>query len=115
MGVVSAKPIKIKNQEDAVLAVGVVTKCKYAGESRVGIGPFAKSTHFYKVYIQVDGLQKPLVLKVKEKEDMQLGITNSFKSMGKAMGKDKPVQEGTQLQVVYDRNKPKKCMVYEGQ
>jgi len=115
MGVVSAKPIKIKNPENAVIATGTVTNCRYAGEARTGIGPFAKSTHYYKVFIQVEGLPKPLVLKVKEKEGMSLGVVNDMKSMGKMFGgkKSMPVQEGTQLQVMYDKAKPKKCMIYE--
>ncbi|MCL2569972.1 MAG: hypothetical protein FWE16_02070 [Firmicutes bacterium] len=115
MGIVSAKPIKIKNPENAVIANGTVTTCKYAGEARTGIGPFAKSTHYYKVFIHVDGLAKPLVLKVKEKEGMNLGVVNDMKSLGKMFGgkKSMPVQAGAPIQVMYDKTKPKKCMIYE--
>jgi len=112
--VVSTKKVKIK-PEDQVEAEGTVVRCRYAGETRIGFGPMAKSVHIYKVFIEVDGLDKPLVLKVKEDQGYNLGVVNDIKSMGKMFGgkKTHPVQEGDKLTVIYNKNKPKKCNVKE--
>ena len=108
--VISSKVVKIK-PENQVTAEGTVVKCRYAGNTRVGIGPFAKTTHHYKVFIQVEGLEKPLVLKVKEKQGMNIGVVNDVKAMGKMFGGNKPVNEGDMVVVVYDKLKPKKCNI----
>jgi len=108
--VVNSKKIKIKPENMATVQ-GSVVKCRYAGETRLGIGPLAKSTHHYKVFVAVEGLEKPLVLKVKEKAGWNAGIVQDFKSAGKAFGGDKPVNEGDTLSVVYDTAKPKKCFL----
>ncbi|MDR1093878.1 MAG: hypothetical protein LBL66_06990 [Clostridiales bacterium] len=110
--VISAKKIKIKPENEAV-AEGTVVKCKYAGNSRVGIGPFAKATHYYKIFIEVQGLDKPLVLKVKEKDGWNADVLHAAKAIGKMFGGDKPVNEGEKITVVYDKSKPKKCNIAE--
>ena len=110
--VVSSKVVKIK-PENQVVAEGEVVKCKYAGASSVGIGPFAKTTHLYKVFIKVEGVEKPLVLKVKEKQDWNVGIVDNINAMNKMFGGPTPVNEGDKLTVAYDRTKPKKCNIVE--
>jgi hypothetical protein len=112
--VISAKQIKIK-PENAVLSQGQVIKVKYSGSSTTGIAFASKTTHYYKVYIQVQELPKALVLKVKEKTGWGNAVTQSIQNIGKSWGKNKPVNEGELIAVVYDKTKPKKCMVYEGQ
>jgi len=106
----NAKKNKIK-PENIETAQGTVTKCKYAGESSFGIGPLAKTTHYYKIFVAVDGIEKPLVIKVKEKQGWNASIVQDIKSIGKMFGGDKPVNEGDVLVVVYDRAKPKKCFL----
>ena len=108
--VANSKKIKIK-PENRAQAEGTVVKCSYAGETRLGIGPLAKCTHHYKVLVAVEGLEKPLVLKVKEKAGWNAGIVQDFKSADKAFGGDKPINEGETLFVVYDSAKPKKCFL----
>ena len=108
--VVNSKKIKIKPENKAV-AEGTVVKCNFAGETRLGIGPLAKCTHHYKVFVAVEGLEKPLVLKVKEKAGWNARIVQDFKSAGKAFGGDKPVNAGDTLTIVYDSIKPKKCFL----
>ena len=108
----NAKKIKIKT-EDMAVADGTVIKCKYAGEARIGIGPLAKTTHFYKIIVSVEGLEKPLKIKVREKQGWNAAIVQGVKSIGKAFGKDKPVNVGDVLIVVYDKFKPKKGFLGE--
>lgn len=110
--VISAKVVKIKPENQAK-AEGTVVKCKYAGSSKTGIAFMAKTTHYYKVFIQVEGLEKPLVLKVKEKQGWNVGAVDAIKSMGKMFGGNKPVNEGEKVVVVYDKLKPKKCNIAE--
>jgi len=111
--VVNAKKIKIK-PENMTQAVGVVVKVKYAGTSQIGIGPLAKTAHLYKAFVQVDGIEKPLVLRLKEKEGWGAAVAADFKTMGKMFGKNKPVNDGDQLTIVYDSAKPKKAFLCEG-
>lgn len=106
------KKFKIK-PENQVETEATVTKCKYAGSSSVGIGPLAKTTHIYKVWLAVDGIEKPLVLKTKEKQGWNLDIVDSAKSIGKMFSKQMPANEGEKLIIVYDKTKPKKCMIKE--
>ena len=110
--VVSCKQVKIK-PENQVTAEGTVSKCKYAGSFKVGVGPFAKTTHTYKVFIEVAGLEKPLIMKVKEKQGWNVNVVDQAKNLGKMFGGDKPINEGEKIQVVYDQAKPKKCNVVE--
>jgi len=110
--VLSAKVVKIK-PENQQTAEGRVVKCKYAGSSSFGIGPMAKTSHFYKVFIEVEGLAKPLVLKVKEKAGWNASVVSSFESTARMFGKNKPINEGEILTIVYDKLKPKKCNVVE--
>ena len=110
--VISAKKIRIKPENEAK-AEGTVVKCKYAGSSSVGIGPMAKTIHKYKIFIEVQGLPKPLVLKVKEKAGWDAAAVQSFKTMGRMFGRNKPVNEGDKITVIYDKTKPKKCNVAE--
>jgi len=110
--VVSYKHIKIK-PENEVAAEGTIVKCRYAGSTSVGMGFLAKTTHLYKVFIQVPELEKPLVLKVKEKQGWNVDVVNQAKTVGKMFGGNKPVNEGDRIRVIYDRTKPKKCNVPE--
>lgn len=110
--VISAKVVKIKPENQAT-AEGTVVKCKYAGSASFGIGPMAKTTYYYKVFIQIEGLAKPLVLKVKEKAGWDAGIVQSVQGMGRAFGANKPIQEGERVLVTYDQSKPKKCNIAE--
>lgn len=110
--VVSCKKIKIK-PENEVVAEGTVIKCKYAGSTSVGISILAKTTHVYKVSIEVPGLEKPLILKVKEKQGWNVDVVDSIKSLGKAFSKKMPANEGDKITVIYDKTKPKKCNIQE--
>jgi len=110
----NAKKNKIK-PEDVCKAEVAVIKCKYAGQSQVGIGPVAKTTDFYKIIVQLPGTEKPIKIKVKEKQGWGAGVAQDIKSMGKMFGKNKPVNEGDIINVVYDINKPKKCYLADEQ
>jgi len=110
----NAKKNKIK-PENVVHATGTVVKCRYAGESSFGIGPMRTQTHFYKVFLQVEGQPKPLCVKVKEKEGWNASIVADFKGANRMFGGNKPVNEGDVLPIVYDRLKPKKCYMPDGQ
>ena len=108
--VVSCKETKIK-PENAVSAEGTVVKCRYCGSSRVGIGPFGKTTHRYKVFIEAAGLAKPLVLLVREKDGWNHDIVGDVKTLGKMFGKNAPVNVGDKIMITYDSTKPKKCNI----
>ncbi|MCL2860903.1 MAG: hypothetical protein FWE22_00605 [Firmicutes bacterium] len=108
----NAKKNKIK-PENIMQAQGEVTKCKYAGERSFGFGPMQKTTHFYKIFVKVDGFEKPFVIKVKEKAGWNAGIAQDIKSVGKMFGANKPVNEGDRLCLVYDKIKPKKCFLVD--
>lgn len=111
--VVSCKKIKIK-PENRVQAEGIVTECKYAGSSSFGIGPFSKTTHIYKVFIKVEGVEKPLVLKVKEKAGWNADIVHNVDSVSRMFGNaPTPANPGDTITVEYDRVKPKKCNIVE--
>ena len=110
--VISTKIVKIKPENEAI-AQGVVTRCKYAGAFKTGIGFVTKTTYLYKVFVKVEGLEKPLVLKVKEKQGWNMNAIDEMKSAVRMFGGKKPISEGEALTVAYDRLKPKKCNVVE--
>ncbi|MCL2234345.1 MAG: hypothetical protein FWC11_03520 [Firmicutes bacterium] len=110
--VVNAKKNKIK-PENITNTQAEVIKCKYAGERSFGIGPMARVTHFYTIVVRVNGIDKPLKIKVKEKPNWNVGIAQDIKSVGKMFGKDRPVNEGDILNVVYDASKPKKIFLQD--
>ena len=110
VNVENAKKNKIK-PENIASAEGEVIKCKYAGERSFGIGFAQKTTHFYKIIVKVDGFEKPFKIKVKEKAGWGFSVAQDVKSIGKAFGKNKPVNVGDKLCLVYDKSKPKKCFL----
>jgi len=117
MGIVSMKPVKIK-PANRTEGKGTIVDCRYAGSSRVGIGPFAKTTEIFKAYIEVEGLPKKLVVKVKEAQVMSHAgindIKQGIKQIGRMFGKVKlPVEIGAKVVVEYDKVKPKKCNILE--
>ena len=110
--VTSSKVFKIK-PENQVIADAEVIDCKFAGTTSVGFGPFAKTSYIYKVYIQIDGVEKIVVLKVKEKQGWNFYVVNTINAFGKAVDGKLPANPGDKLKVMYDRNKPKKCNILE--
>jgi len=110
--VISYKTVKIK-PENAVVGEGTVARCKYAGSSSVGIGPLSKTTHIYKVYLDVEGVDKQIVVKVKEKQGWNASIVDNAMSIGKMFSKKMPINEGEKLSITYDKSKPKKCNINE--
>ena len=107
MGVVSIKQLKIK-PENQVVAQGVVKKCRYVREKRI----FGRSTHIYKVLIEVAGLPKPLKMKVKDKTGFNFNaVATTIRSISRMAGAQKPVNVGDIAVVVYDKTKPKKCYI----
>lgn len=110
--VTSSKVFKIK-PENQVTADAEVVDCKFAGTSSFGIGPFAKTTYIYKVYLQIEGVDKAVVIKVKEKQGWNVDVVNSINTINKYVDGKTPVNPGDKYQVVYDRTKPKKCNIID--
>ena len=111
--VVSVKKVKIK-PEDSVVAQGPVVDVRYAGSTRIGIGPFAKTVHIWKVFVGIEGLPKPLVVRVKEDQGMNLAVVDDMKAIGKMFSKKPaPIEVGAVLTVEYNARKPKKANVVE--
>ena len=108
--VVSSKTFKIK-PENQVAAEGVIANCKYAGAVTTGFGPISKTTYVYKVYIEVEGLDKLIVIKVKQKDGWNADIVNTINILSR--NKQMPVNIGDKISIVYDRIKPKKCNVVQ--
>ena len=108
--VLSCKTFKIK-PENQVTAEAVVANCKYAGSVSVGFGPFSKVTHVYKVYVEIEGVEKLVVIKVKEKDGWNADIVHSINSFSRS--KQLPVNIGDKLSVIYDKATPKKCTIIQ--
>ena len=104
------KPKKIK-QENKASAVAEVTKCKFAGTRTIGIGPLAKATHFYKLFLKVEGVDKIVKVKFQEKAGWNAGVAHTVTSITKMFSKNTPVIAGEKFMVEYDKLKPKKCNI----
>ena len=109
-----AKTKKIK-PENQVNAKAVCTKCKFVGTNSAGFGPISTATHFYMVFLQVEGVEKIIKVKVKEKAGWGASVAHSITTLAKSFSKQMPVQVGEQFTVVYDKTKPKKCNIVESQ
>ena len=108
----NAKKNKIP-QDNIRNAEATVIKVKYAGQRQVGFGFVSKATDFWKVIVELPGIEKPVAIKTKEKLGWGNSMAQDVGSIGKMFGKNKPINEGDKLNVVYDALKPKKCFLIE--
>ncbi|MDE6667818.1 MAG: hypothetical protein K2K38_05675 [Clostridia bacterium] len=101
------KTVKIK-PENKVTAEGYVEGVKLSSTSKTSILFMTKYTLNYKVSIRVDGVSKPLTLKVCNKLGWGVAIAADIEAYDGAY-RGFPLQIGDKLNVEYDRVKPSKC------
>ena len=101
------KTAKIK-PENKVVAEGYVEEVKLTSTSKTSIFFMTRYTLNYKVLVRVDGLAKPLTLKVSNKLGWGVAIAADIEAYDGAY-KGFPLQIGDKLNVEYDRIKPNKC------
>lgn len=101
------KTVKIK-PENKVTAEGFVESFKLSSTSKTSIFFMTKYTLHYKVLVRVDGLAKPLTLKVCNKLGWGVAIAADIDAYDGAY-KGFPLQIGDKINVEYDRVKPAKC------
>ena len=101
------KSVKIK-PENKVTAEGFVEEVKLSSTSKTSIFFMTKYTLNYKVLVRVDGVSKPLTLKVSNKLAWGVAIAADIDAYD-GLYKDFPLQIGDKINVEYDRIKPSKC------
>ena len=111
MANVANKRIKKIRPENAVTAEGIVVRCRFIRSFKIKVGLVARTNYIYKLKIRVQGLEKPLKCKVKERDGWNAAVVHGVRALGRAFGAGKPVKKGERLIVVYDRTKPKKCNI----
>ncbi|MDE7083303.1 MAG: hypothetical protein K2O89_06360 [Clostridia bacterium] len=101
------KSVKIK-PENKVTAEGIVESFGISSTNKASILFLTKITVWYKVQVRVEGLEKPLTLKVCNKLGWGVGIAKEIEAAENAL-KGFPLEIGDKITVEYDRIKPKKC------
>lgn len=101
------KTVKIKPENKAT-AEGIVEDIKLSSTSKTTIFFMTRYTLNFKVSVRVDGVSKPLTLKLSNKLGWGVVIAADIDAYDGAY-KDFPLQIGDTINVEYDRIKPNKC------
>ena len=101
------KTVKIKPENKAT-AEGFVEDIKLSSTSKTTIFFMTRYTINYKVLVRVDGVSKPITLKVSNKLGWGVAIAADIDAYNGGY-KDFPLQIGDTVNVEYDRVKPSKC------
>jgi len=98
------------NPESRQEAEATVTRVSYQGSASVGVGFVSRQRPLFGVTVEVQGVGR-MRARIILPDESGWDMGNSFRSMGRMFGGDKPYLTGDIVRVEYDSNKPKRCNI----